>query len=215
MGSMTSIELQKKSLIEMETRTTFVKKLAGVEYKVLPRVYKGSTDTELMYESLKNKVRDKSVWEIGTGTGLVALLLKKSGAKYVLASDLNPDAILNVNENSKLLNLKIDTKQQDLFGDVSRKFDILFFNPPYTNNKINIKRKFEISFWDPNHKTVEEFIKNCRNYINPSGKVFIGWSSFAHVYVLRKIAKKYNIQLLEIGRKVGKRRFVYYVFELI
>lgn len=215
MSSHSVVELQKKSLDEMEGRSVHLKTLAGLQYEVFPRVYKGSTDTELMCEVLGNKVEGKNVWEIGTGTGLVALVAKKCKAKYVLATDLNPDAVKNTKRNSELLNLEIDVEQYDLFGNVSKRFDVIVFNPPYTNHSRSSVRKFEMSFWDPGHKTTEKFIKSAKKYLNVSGKIFIGWASFAKVSVLKQICEKQNFNIREIKRKRGKRGFVYYVFELI
>lgn len=112
-----SLQLQAKALEEMATRRSFSKKLAGFEYTVLPKVYKGSTDTELFCRVLPIK-RGCDVWDIGTGTGLIALSAKQKGAGYVLATDLNPDAVKNAKENSRLLKLKIDVRQADVFGGI-------------------------------------------------------------------------------------------------
>src|SRR6266481_8024879 len=101
-----SLDLQSKSLIEMANRKPYLKKMASFEYQVLPKVYKGGVDTELFCNSLKIK-KGQSVWDIGTGTGLIALEAKKNGAEYVLATDLNPEAVKNAKENSKLLKLNI------------------------------------------------------------------------------------------------------------
>ncbi len=207
-----SLNLQKQALKEMSQRKPYSKKLAGFEYLVLPKVYKGSTDTELFTEVIKIKP-DYDVWDIGTGTGLIALSFKKNGARYVLATDLNPDAVKNAKVNSKLLKLDIDVRRLNLFGTVKNKFDVITFNPPFTNALP--KASHDISFWDKDHKTVKSFLKDIQRYLKPSGKAFIAWSSFADTRKLKVIAKKYNIKLKQVGKRKGKRGFVYYVFELV
>ncbi len=207
-----SLKLQAKSLKEMATRKPYVKKLAGFEYSVLPKVYKGSTDTELFCKILKiNKNQD--VWDIGTGTGLIALVAKKKGARYVLATDLNPDAVKNAKENSKLLGLKIDVRQADVFGSIKKKVDIITFNPPFTSQET--KQRHEISFWDKDHKALRNFFNNLQKHLKPDGKAFIAWSSFGNTTKLRKIAKEFNLSLKEVGKKKGKRNFIYYIFEIV
>jgi release factor glutamine methyltransferase len=207
-----SLKLQAKSLKEMAVRKPYSKKLAGFEYSVLPKVYKGSTDTELFCRILKIK-KGQDVWDIGTGTGLIALTAKQKGAGYVLATDLNPDAVKNAKENSKLLGLQIDTRQADVFGSINKKVDVITFNPPFTDQKV--EQKHEASFWDKDHKTLRNFFNNLQKHLKPNGKAFIAWSSFGDTKKLRKIAKEFDLSLKEVGKKIGKRGFVYYVFEIV
>lgn len=207
-----SLKLQAKSLKEMVVRKPYNKKLSGFEYLVLPKVYKGSTDTELFCKILKvNKNQD--LWDVGTGTGLIALTAKKKGARYVLATDINPEAVKNAKKNSKLLGLKIDVRQANVFGSINKKVDIITFNPPFTDQ--HTKQNHEINFWDKNHKSLRIFFDNVRKHLKPNGKVFIAWSSFGNTRKLKKIAKEFNLSLKEVGRKTGKQGFVYYVFEIV
>ena len=196
----------------MVIRKPYSKKLAGFEYSVLPKVYKGSTDTELFCKILKIK-KNQDVWDIGTGTGLIALTARQKGARYVLATDLNPDAVKNAKKNSGLLGLEIDVRRADVFGSINKKVDIITFNPPFTDQQA--KQRHEISFWDKDHKIIRIFFSNLKKHLKPSGKAFIAWSSFGDTNKLRRIAKEYNFSLKEFGKKTGKRNFVYYVFEIV
>jgi release factor glutamine methyltransferase len=189
----------------------YPRKLAGLEYTVLPKVYKGSTDTELFCDVIKIK-KGSHVWDIGTGTGLIALHAKKKGAEYVLATDLNPNAVSNARENSKALGQEIDVRQADVFGDIEKKFDVITFNPPFTDEKT--QRPHEMSFWDKDHKTVKRFFEGVRSYLKPDGKAFIAWSSFGDIRKLKKIARSYDLRLAEAGKRKGKRGFTYYVFQI-
>ena len=207
-----SLELQTESLSKMIKEKPYKKRLAGFEYIVLPGVFQGSTDTELFCDALKVNKRDE-VWDIGTGTGLIAFTAKMKGAHYVLATDFNPYAINNVKKNAKILNLKIDIKKADIFGNIKNKFDIITFNPPFTDNKIYSEH--EINFWDYKHNSIRRFFKDIRNYLKENGKVFICWSSFGKVSVIKKIASEYGFILKQIARREGKRKFVYYIYQLI
>ena len=206
-----SIKLQSKALKEMAQQKPYRRNLAHFEYDVLPKVYKGSTDTELFCELLKVKKGDE-VWDIGTGTGLIALAAKKKGAKYVLATDINPSAVKNAKQNSLRLGLKIETRIVNIFGTIKKKFDIITFNPPFTNH--TSKEKHEMSFWDKDNKTVKKFFSGLKDYLKKDGQAYIAWSSFGKIQILKKIAQEYGYTLNEIGRRTGKRRFVYYIFEI-
>lgn len=207
-----SLELQKKSLKEMAMRKPYLKKLSGFEYIVLPKVYKGSTDTELFCKLLDIK-KGQDVWDMGTGTGLIAFHAKKKGAGYVLATDLNPDAIKNARQNSRLLKLEIDIQQANVFGKISKKFNLITFNPPFTDKKV--ENTHDISFWDKDHKTVRKFFDGVQDHLKPGGKALIAWSSFGDTRKLKKLAREYDFTIKEIGKKKGKRNFTYYIFEIL
>lgn len=196
----------------MASRKPFSRKLSGFEYRVLPRVYKGSTDTELFCKVIPVK-KGEDVWDIGTGTGLIALAAKKKGAGYVLATDLNPAAVRNAKENSRLLKLKLDVRQADVFGNIKKKFDLITFNPPFTDKKAG--EIHDMSFWDKDHKTVKRFFAGIGNHLKPRGRAFIAWSSFGKVLILKNILGKYGFSLKEIGRRKGRKGFIYYVLEIV
>jgi ribosomal protein L11 methyltransferase len=61
-------------------------------------------------------VRDKSLIDIGTGSGVLALAALKLGAPRVVAVDNDPDAVANANENAVLNRVELDVRCGDL-GD--------------------------------------------------------------------------------------------------
>ena len=207
-----SILLQSKSLDEMEGRHPYIRTLGHFKYHVRPKVYKGGTDTELFCRVLNVKP-GQDVWDIGTGTGLIALQAKNDGARYVLATDINPDAVENAEENSRYLKLEIDVRKADVFGDIKKKFDLITFNPPFTDAQA--RRLHHMSFWDRGHKTLRIFLKGVRGHLRPKGRALVAWSSFGNTRKLRKIAKEYDLSLIEVAQKKGKRGFIYYVFEIV
>ncbi len=207
-----SIKLQAKALAEMATRKTFIRNLAGFTYEVHAKVFKGSTDSELLCSAIKIR-KDQSLWDIGTGTGLAALTAKKMGARYVLATDLNPYAVKNAKRNSKLLNLDIEVKKADVFGNINKRFDVITFNPPFTNHKA--KNDYEISFWDKDNMAVKRFFDGLRKHLNSNGYALVSWSSFGKTYILKKIAKENGFNLEKLGERKGKRGLIYYVFKVI
>lgn len=89
-------------------------------------------------------VHGKSVLEIGTGTGIVALCCAEAGAQQVVATDINPWAIRNCHFNAQQLGFqaKIQTRQVPLkkpdawsvIGSDER-FDVIVSNPPWELGK--------------------------------------------------------------------------------
>ena len=104
----------------------------GYEIKVDERVLIPRPETEeLVSEVLKVASRDKTVLDLCTGSGAIALVIsKKSGAK-VVATDISEGALEVAKENFKLFDADIKTELIDLYGDIDDKFDIIVSNPPY------------------------------------------------------------------------------------
>lgn len=104
----------------------------GYEIKVDERVLIPRPETEeLVSEVLKVASPEKTVLDLCTGSGAIALVVsKKSGAK-VIATDISEDALEVAIENFKLFDTDIKTELIDLYGDLQDKFDIIVSNPPY------------------------------------------------------------------------------------
>lgn len=206
-----SLKLQAISLRGMAARKPFLKKLAGITYFVLPKVYQGSTDTELLCETLDLR-KGEDLWDVGTGTGLVALYAKKKGAGYVLATDKNPAAVQNAKRNSGFLDLHIEVRRADVFGSINTKFDVITFNPPFTDHRA--KQSHEISFWDKGHVSIKKFFGGLGKRLNSRGRAFICWASFGDPRKLKRLAKEAGYSLLEAGKRKGKNGFTYYAYRI-
>ncbi len=93
-----------------------------------PEVYPPSEDTFLLAEA-SGPVRGR-VLELGTGSGLIAVLCARLGAE-VVATDINPHAVRLARANAARNGVSIEALEADLFEGVSGRFDLVVFNPPY------------------------------------------------------------------------------------
>ena len=100
-----------------------------------PHVYDPAEDTFLLLDALDVDPSD-SVFEIGTGTGIISLACALK-AKKIVCSDINPNAVELVKKNILINNDKleamIDVRVGDLFNVLrdDEQFDLIIFNPPY------------------------------------------------------------------------------------
>lgn len=75
----------------------------------------------------------KTVIEIGSGTGLMSVIMAKYGAKKVIASDISSPAVKNTAENVKKFGFeeKIQVVQGDLFENIKGKVDLITWMIPF------------------------------------------------------------------------------------
>jgi ribosomal protein L11 methyltransferase len=83
-----------------------------------------------MIEAMKNiEFKNKTVLDFGTGTGILAILAEKLGAKKVLAVDNDPLCIENSNENILANNCtKIVVEERETIPVTEHGFDIILAN---------------------------------------------------------------------------------------
>lgn len=115
-------------------RADFHSKIEDVEYEIIitPKMSFGTghhATTTMMLESLRQyNPSGKSVIDFGTGTGVLAILAEKMGAKDILAIDYDDWSITNTAENMVKNNcLNIRLKQADHFP-ASGKWDLILAN---------------------------------------------------------------------------------------
>ncbi|MBP2202094.1 release factor glutamine methyltransferase [Methanococcus voltae] len=165
--------------------------LNGLKIKTHPKVYIPAEDSELLYKNLKD-VKNKTVLDIGTGSGIQALSAFKNGAKYVLGVDINPYAVKTAYDNLKLnFDIKITDKLNirfiygDLFNKISKskikKFDVIVFNAPYlpTSEDEKLEKYLNYAFDGglDGRLVLDKFIDELPNYLKKGGVVKILQSS--------------------------------------
>jgi ribosomal protein L11 methyltransferase len=84
----------------------------------------------LVDEIFKMDLQNKNILDVGTGTGILAILSKKKQAGYVYAVDIDKKACENVYENIKQNKIKgIIVKQGDAsIINPNKKFDVIYEN---------------------------------------------------------------------------------------
>lgn len=91
----------------------------------------GSHETTklVLSEIEKYDIEDKRALDIGVGSGILSILLRKLKAKSVLGVDIDEDAINSARENLSYNGVdKIELKESDLFSNVEGEFDLICAN---------------------------------------------------------------------------------------
>lgn len=124
----------------------------GLEYEVSGDVLIPRYDTEvLITEAIKRHPDARTVLDIGTGSGCIAVSLQKmlAGAK-VTATDISAAALAVAQRNAEKHGAGIEFLQGSLFTPVAgRSFDLIVSNPPYIPTADIASLEQEVREFDP------------------------------------------------------------------
>jgi len=153
-------------------------------------IYPPSEDSYLLAEQVKKYAKNKSVIDIGSGSGIQAETAIESGAKSVLATDINSEAI------SYLKSKKIHTIKSNLFNKIKSKFDLIVFNPPYLPR--DKREDKEISIATTGGKKGDEiiinFLKQAKSHLNKNGIILLVLSSLTPKNRITALLKKQKMK---------------------
>ena len=109
-------------------------------------------ETEFLIELIKNNSDNpKKILDVGTGTGCIALMLKKLYPESTVdACDISLEALDLAKENSEINNLEINLFQSDLLSDIEEvDYDIIVANLPYIPTETLTSLESEVVDYEP------------------------------------------------------------------
>ena len=108
-------------------------------------------ETEILIESvLSNIGQAKSILDLGTGSGCVAITLDLLLPEVtVAASDVCTKALDVARKNAKENGAAVEFICSNWFKSITKKFDIIVSNPPYISNSDFNKLPVDVKAYDP------------------------------------------------------------------
>lgn len=116
----------------------------GYDFKVNKNVLIPRFETELLIDKTINKIKkifiNKTVdiLDLGTGSGCIAITLKKELNCNVSALDISKEALEVAKYNAKRNNAKIEFINEDMTKYRDKKYDVIISNPPYISKNEKI-----------------------------------------------------------------------------
>lgn len=153
----------------------------GLDFYVDKNVLIPRPETEYLVEKtnmlIKKEIdkKEMNILDIGTGSGIIAITLKKLNPKStVIATDISIKALKIAKKNSKIHNTSIKFIHTDFYNGIKEKFDIIISNPPYIDiNDKNIETKVKknephlaLFAQDNGLYCYKELLKNINSIIN-------------------------------------------------
>ncbi len=163
--------------------------------------------------------REKTVIEIGCGTGLMSCVMAKYGAKKIIASDISSSACQNTINNSKKFGFenKISVVQGDLFENIHEKADFITWMIPFFPGYVPREDTISASMIMP-PELFERFLIEAKKYLNPDGTILIpSYSLGGELTDPMKIAPKfgYDVKRAWIHNSInGIQQGLLYIDEL-
>lgn len=175
---------------------------------------------ELVENTIKyiKKYNYNSIVDIGTGSGCIAITIKKIFPSMLVdAVDISKDALALAESNSIKNDTLINFYEGNLLNPLNKKYDIIISNPPYIaydEEIMDIVKNNEphLALYADNNGLYyyEEILKNVYNYINKNGLIAfeIGYNQAEKIkQIVQKYLNNYNIEIKK--DMTGKDRMVF------
>jgi release factor glutamine methyltransferase len=143
---------------------------------------KNSATFSAIESNLGKNQTNKTVLDLCTGSGAIAISLAKNSNAKVFATDISSKALCVARRNAKIHNAKIEFSKSDMFKNITKKFDVIVSNPPYIPNADIEKLDVEVKKYDPIISLAGgvdglDFYKiiaqNAKNHLTQNGKILV------------------------------------------
>lgn len=154
--------------------------------------------------------KNKTVLDVGTGSGALALLAAQNGA-IATALDINPLAVETVRRNAAANGLSVFTCQSDLFdGWPPQFFEYILINPPYY--PLSPKTGAEQAFYaGENLEYFEKLFRQLPGYLQATSHVWMILSEDCDLEKIQELAGLYRFRLSIVfeQKKWGERLMIF------
>lgn len=159
-----------------------------------------------------DSLEGKHVLDMGCGSGVVSVFAASKGAKC-FAVDINPMGAKAAMQNALRNGLSgnVEALESNLFQkvDTAKKFDIMFFNPPYFKGipRSNFEQAFK---GGEDYEVIRAFINESKSYLNPGGEIYFITSSDMEINLLEEIFRAEGFEFILL-KKIEKLLETFYI----
>lgn len=185
----------------------------GLDFYVDESVLIPRYDTENIVDRIVKDCKENkclSVLDLCTGSGCIAVSLKKCGFEKVYAADISDKALAVAKHNAKLNNADIIFLQSDLYENFPKeiRFDIIVSNPPYISTDEIAKIEKQVRDFEPKLALdggrdgldfYKKIINLSKKFLNNKGRLYleIGYDQSKDVVDLAKKEGYDNIVIIK------------------
>lgn len=164
----------------------------GMKFFVDENVLIPRPETEELLELCIQKIEDSPlnafglrILDIGTGSGIIPIVLKKKFPNAVISAiDFSEKALLMAKRNAAHHQTEVEFIHQDyLNSNLTEVFDVIISNPPYIGMEEEIEIEDSVKGFEPTMALFsptsnalvfyEKIAKDCKNHLSKNGMVFL------------------------------------------
>ena len=181
-------------------------------------------ETELLVEEAMKIIRSKGhlhVLDMGTGSGVIGILLAKNGAGSVVCADVSPAALAVARKNARAFGLQtgIEFMASDLFSAIKkgRTFDLICANLPYVALHEWKGLMAEVREFEPMHALVggdagtelyERYLEEIGDYLAEDGALLCEIGGEGQAALLSAVLKKAGFEMEVLRDLAGRQRVI-------
>jgi release factor glutamine methyltransferase len=205
----------------------------GMKFFVDERVLIPRPETEELVEELRREIESRKskveseppiqVLDVGTGSGCIAISLKKKKPEWdIWAVDLSTDALFVARQNAKNLGAEIHFEAVDILDKESRAdlpvFDIIVSNPPYIPVKDKAAMRENVLLHEPQQALFvsnddplifyREIIFFAAGHLKPGGNLFFEIHEQLAEQVLSLLSASNYLQIILKQDMQGRDRII-------
>jgi methylase of polypeptide subunit release factors len=191
---------------DIQTREKRIANFLGTEIIINKNVFPVDSPFSFSSKITAKRIPENigSVLDIGTGTGVQAIIAAKKGAKKVLAIDIDNNSLKNAQENITFHKLEklIEVRKSNLFTNIKRneKFDLIITQLPFAD--VDYNTPIGHFLFDADFKLHERLLKDAKNHLTKMGKIFIPSGDVANEKRLIELIHQYNYKILKIEEEI-------------
>lgn len=150
-----------------------------------PGVLNPPSDSLLLAEQLRQHPiwADTRVLDLCSGSGILAIVAARRGARHVTAVDISRRAVFATRLNARLNRVRIKALHGDLFAAVPGiRFDLIVSNPPYLPSAVDIPERGAARAWEagPRGRSfLDRICSEASAHLVPGGVLLLVHSSLS------------------------------------
>ncbi|MEV4413848.1 HemK2/MTQ2 family protein methyltransferase [Catellatospora sp. NPDC049609] len=175
----------------------------------LPGVHAPVSDTWMLAEAMgREELAGARVADICTGTGALAIVAARAGARSVTAVDLTWRAICCAVLNARLHNVPVDVRRGDLWQPLhGEMFDLIVSNPPYipaaTDELPHRAELIPLEAGRDGRALLDRLCRDAAAHLRPGGSILLVHSSICgtdeSLILLRQTGLRAEVVLSRTG----------------
>lgn len=181
----------------------------GYDFVVDQRVLIPRFDTENLVKAaieIGNKLKNPKIVDLMTGSGAIAVAIKKNVECTMTATDISIEALEVAQQNAKQNESEIEFLNGSLFVPIKdRKFDIIVSNPPYIPSRSISSLDSEVKDYEPmlaldggidGLDFYKDIAENAHNYLEDNGYLVLEVGINQADVVKKMLEQKYDSNII-------------------